>query len=96
MGGANHLEYRQCTAASRVRNQSPIVPTSSYTGEMQALFYGFGMAGVLKGLLEELLFGIGRGVCVCVCVGVPTYVRNDNSDAAYQVDRANSVTSENG
>ena len=66
MGGANHLEYRQCTAASRVRNQSPIVPTSSYTGEMQALFYGFGMAGVLKGLLEELLFGIGRGVCVCV------------------------------
>ena len=45
------------------------------------------MAGALKGILAELLFGnIG--------VVIPTYVRNDNSDAAYRSDYVNTV--ENG
>ena len=57
---------------SWVSNKSPRVPTSSYAGEIQAVFYGFDMARMLKGLLAELLIGnIG--------VEIPTYVRNDNS-----------------
>ena len=51
------------------------------------MFYGFDMARMLKGLLAELLFwDIGAGI--------PTYVRNDNSTAVYQVDSANAVTNE--
>ena len=45
------------------------------------------MARALKGILEALLFGN-------VGLGIPTYVRNDNADAAYQVDSANTVTNE--
>ena len=49
------------------------------------MFYGFDMDRMLKGLLADLLFGnIG--------LEIPTYVRNDNSTAAYQVDSANTVT----
>ena len=45
------------------------------------------MAGMLIGLLAELLFGdIG--------VAIPTYVGNDNSDDVYQVDSSNTVTNE--
>ena len=50
-------------------------------------FYGFDMARRLEGLLAELLFGnIGAGI--------PTYVRNDNSAVAYQVDSSNTVANE--
>ena len=53
----------------------------------QASFYGFDMARMLKFLLDELTSGnIGAEI--------PTYVRNDNSDAAYRVDSANTVTNE--
>ena len=59
--------------------------TSSFSGEIQAAFYGFDMSRMLKGLLSELLFGnIGAGI--------PTYARNGNSTLAYQVDSANTVT----
>ena len=52
------------------------------------MFYGPGMARMLKFRLAELLFGdIG--------VEIPTYVRNDNSTASYQVDSPNTVTREN-
>ena len=44
---------------------------------------------MLKGLLPELIFG-------SIGAGVPTYIRNDNSDAAYRVDYANSATNGNG
>ena len=56
-------------------------------GGTQALFYGFDMARMLKGILEELTLGnMGSRM--------PTYVRNDNSDAAYKVDSVNTATSE--
>ena len=42
---------------------------------------------MLNVILSELLFG-NMGAAI------PTYVRNDNADAAYQVDSSNSVTSE--
>ena len=57
-----------------------MVSASSYAGEIQALFYGFDVCvcvGV-KGLWEELIFGN-------VGARIPTYVRNDNSDAAYKI-----------
>ena len=45
------------------------------------------MARMLKGMLEELSFGnIG--------VEIPTYVRNDNSTVACQVDSFNTVSIE--
>ena len=43
---------------------------------------------ISQGLLAELIFG-NMGVAI------PTYVRNDNSDAAYQVGSVNTVTNEN-
>ena len=45
------------------------------------------MARMSKGLLEELAFG-------GIDVEIPTYVRNDYSDAAYQVDSANTAIGE--
>ena len=67
------------------------VSAASYAGDIHASFYGFDMGGwvggAVKGILAELLFG-NMGV------GIPSYVRNDNSDAAYQVDPANTVTNE--
>ena len=54
---------------------------------IQASFYGPDMAAMLRGLLAELtLVNIGAEV--------PTYVRNDNPDAAYQVDSGNTATGE--
>ena len=47
----------------------------------------FDMARMLKGLLDELTFGN-------MVVEIPTYVRNDNSDASYHVDAVNTVTNE--
>ena len=59
-----------------------------YSDGSQALFYGCDMARMLKGLLEELIFGnMGSEI--------PTYVRNDNPDVSYQVDSSNTVTNEN-
>ena len=58
--------------------------TSSFAGSIQALFYGFDMDRMLKGLLAELLYGnIG--------VEIPTYVQNDNTEAAYRADSLNTV-----
>ena len=82
---AGNVEFRQGIAVSRVSNKSPRVATSSFAGEIQAVFYGFDMARMLKGLLAELLFG-------SVGAEIPTYVRNDNSTAVYQVDSADTVT----
>ena len=55
--------------------------------EIQTLFYGFDMARMLKGLLAELLFG-------GIDVEIQTYVGNDYSDDAYQVDSANTAAGE--
>ena len=49
------------------------------------MFYGFDMARMSKGMLAELTFG-NTGV------EIPTYVRNDNSDALYPVDSVNTAT----
>ena len=84
---AKNLEYRRCIAVSPARGKIHRVSTSSYAVEIRALFYGFNMAGMLKWLFAELLFGnIGAAI--------PTLVRNDNSGAMYQVDSANTVTNE--
>ena len=70
---------------SWVSDKSPRVATSSFPGEIQAVFYGFDMARMLKGLMAELLFGnIG--------VGIPTLAINDNSTVVYQVGSVNKVT----
>ena len=76
--GTKNVGYRKVIAVSCVTNKSPTAPTSSYVG-IQALFYGFDMARMLKGRLSELTFG-NMGLAI------PTYARNDNSDALYQVD----------
>ena len=59
--GTKNLEYRQGVAVSRVSNKIPRVPTSSYAGEIPSLFYGFGMEGMLKGILSDFLFGKRSG-----------------------------------
>ena len=51
------------------------------------MFYASDMARMLKGLLAELMFG-HMGVEIHTCV------RNDNSDAVYQVDSVNTLTNE--
>ena len=86
-GNAENVEYRRGIAVSRGGNKCPRVPTYSYAGGIQALFYGSDMARAMKCLLEELIFGnMGPGI--------PTYVRSDNTDALYQVDSANTATNE--
>ena len=81
-------EYHQGVAVYWVSSESPRAPTSSCAGGLKALFYGFNMARALKCLLPEIIFGnIG--------VSTPTYLRIDNSGAAYQVDSLNTVNSEN-
>ena len=81
------LERRRGSAVSRTSKKSHRVPTSSYAGEIKALSYAFDVTRMLNGILEELLYGnIG--------VRMPTYVRNDNSAVAYQVDSANTATNE--
>ena len=53
-----------------------------------SIFYGFDMERALNGLLDELTFGnMGSEI--------PKYVRINNSGASYQLDSANTVTSEN-
>ena len=81
-------EFQQWVSVSWVSGESPRVATSSFAGEIQAVFYGFDMARTLKGLMAELIFGnIG--------VRIPTFARNDNSAVLYQVDSVNTVTNEN-
>ena len=82
-----NVEFEHGIAVSWVSNKSPRASTSSYERGVQASVYGFDMAMTLKGLLDGLMFG-NMGV------GIPTYVRSDNSDAAYQVDSVNTVTNE--
>ena len=61
----NELRHRGAS------NKSPVVSPSIFAGVIQAAFYGFDMARMLKGLSADLLFGnIG--------VAIPTYVRNGN------------------
>ena len=85
---SRNIEFRQRIDVSRVSSKSPRSPTSSYAGKIQASFYGFCMARMLKCLLAELLVGnIG--------VEIPTHMRNDNSTAAHQIDSVNAVTNEN-
>ena len=50
-------EFHQGVAISWVINKIPRVITSEEAGGIQAVFYGFDMAMMLKGLLSELLFG---------------------------------------
>ena len=74
-------------AVSRASNKSPRATTSKESGVIQAVFYGFDMARMLKGLLGELLFGnIG--------VVISTYVRNDNFKIPQQVEYIKSVSGE--
>ena len=82
-------EFHHGIAISWASNKSHRVATSSFAGEIQAVFYGFDMARTLQGLLAELLFG-NMGV------EIPTYVRKDNAAAVYQADSANAVTNGNG
>ena len=77
-------EFQQWVAASWVSNKSPRVPTSSFAGEIQAAFYGFDMARMLKCIMAELLLGnIGARI--------PTFARRDNSTVVYQADSVNTV-----
>ena len=57
------------------------------TRGVQALLYGFDMARMLKGLLEELTFG-NMGV------ELPTYVRYDSPDALYRVYAVSTMANE--
>ena len=83
-GETKNDEYQQGIAVSWVSSRSPRAPKSSYAGGNTSILYGFDMAMLSKGLLEDLMFrNMG--------VEIPTYVRNDNSDAAYQVDSVNTV-----
>ena len=59
------------------------VSTSSYSG-VQALSYGCDMARMLKGLLDELMFGN-------LVVEIPTSGRSDKPEESYHVDSANSA-----
>ena len=82
-------EFHQGVEISWAGNKSPRVTTSEEAGATQAVFYGFDMARMLKGLLSELLVGnIG--------VEIPTYVRNDNCTIMYQVEPTKSVSNEKG
>ena len=62
--------------------------TPSFAGGIHAVFYGFDMAMMLNGVMSELMFG-NMGA------GIPTFVRNGNSTAAYQVESLTAVTNEN-
>ena len=57
-------------------------------GGIQAIFYDFDMARLLKCLFAGLTFG-NMGA------EIRTYVRNGNSEALYRVDSVNTVDNEN-
>ena len=52
-GGTKNLEYRHGIAASCVGSESPRASTSSYEWEIQASFYGFGMARMLNAFYQS-------------------------------------------
>ena len=58
--------------------------TSSYAGEIQAIFYGRDASRYLKSILSELLFG-NEGVRTNTCV------KNDNKDEVCRVHPINAV-----
>ena len=70
---------------ARFIGKSPRVATSSYAGEIQAVFYCFDAARFLKSLSPVLLFG-NEGA------GVETRVRSDNSSFVENAHSINSVT----
>ena len=55
--GHQNVEYLHGIAVSWAGNKSHRASASSYAAVTQALFYGFDMSGVLKGLLSEITFG---------------------------------------
>ena len=84
MGEKENDEFRQGIAVSRVSNKSTRPTTSRFARGISS-FFGIDMARAMKGLFSELIFGN-------MAVSIPTYVRNDNSAAAYQVGTLNAVT----
>ena len=82
-----NVDFQHGIAVSWASNVITTASASSCAGGIRSLFYGFDMARMLKGLSAELTRGNMR-------VWIPTYVRNDNSDASYLVDSANTVTNE--
>ena len=84
---SKNVEYRQGIAVSWVGNKRPMFPTSGYAGEIQALFYGRDVARASECHVAEFIFG-NMGI------EIPTYVRNDNSDASYHADCVNTETNE--
>ena len=50
-------EFQPGVSVSWVGSKSPRVTTTKESGGIQAVFYGFDMARMLKGLLSELMFG---------------------------------------
>ena len=80
-------EFHQGVAISWDSSKSPMVTTSKESGVIKTVFYGFDMDRMLKGILEELLFGnIG--------VEISTYVRSDNFKILQQVESVKSVSKE--
>ena len=54
---AKNEEFHHGIAVSWVSRKCPGVATSSFSGEIQEVFYGSDVARMLKGLLAELLIG---------------------------------------
>ena len=86
--GTKTRTYIPVIAISWPSSKSPRVATSSYAGEIQALFYGFDTARFVKEMSSELHFGN-------VGCSISTYVRNDNSEAVYHMESMNTATNEN-
>ena len=74
-------------AISWPSSEGPRVSTSSYDGEIQALFYGLDAARSIKEMLSELLFGNAGWPII-------TYVGSDNSDAVYHMGSTNTAENE--
>ena len=81
--GDKDKTYRRRIPISRTSGGVLRVATSSYAGEIQAEFHGFGAARCLKSMLSELLFGNDN-------TDIVTRIRNDNSSA---VEHAHSINS---
>ena len=82
------VEYRQGVAVSWVGNKCSRGPTSSYACGGACAILRFRHGRDVDRLLAELVFG-NMGI------EISTYVRNDNSNAAYHVDFVNTSTKEN-
>ena len=71
---------------SRLSNKSPRVSTSSYAGDARIVLRLRHGQNVKADIISVTIRKYRRIV--------PTYVRNDNSDSAYQVETAATVTNE--